>query len=146
VIAWIAAFDWSTGDEPGVLYALCYHAGMSTSRKRRFVKRVAVALAGVVLMTAWYVASYGALWWYFGDDDAKGAVSPARHAAVMAHDVIYAPLREYEASEWPGAQFLRHFTNWCYCNGRSDTYVLWEDVNSDGGFSGGGFGQGGGFF
>lgn len=119
---------------------------MPATRRRRIVRRAVMALAVVVLLVAWYVASYGALWWYFGDDDANGAVSPARDAAVMVYDVLYAPLREYEAAEWPGTRFLRHFTSWCYGNGHSDTYVSWEDSNPEGGFGGGGFGQGGGFF
>jgi hypothetical protein len=64
---------------------------MSTPRKRRFVKRSVVALAGIVLMLLGYVAAFGATCWLFG----RGIISEPQ--VVYINETLFSPLLEHDS-------------------------------------------------
>jgi hypothetical protein len=84
---------------------------MSTSQKRRIVKRVAVALAGVVLLVTAYLSTLGVIFWMNG----RGYLSDSTR--VMAETTVFAPIRLYREAELPGADVLNRFLRWAWSEG-----------------------------
>jgi hypothetical protein len=95
---------------------------MAVSRKRRIVRRVALALIAVVLLPVWYVSSYCATWWLAGRD-------PSSPVYGRLHSSLYWPLIWYEGSGHPGGYELCEFRSWCYFHGGGDdvTWVQFRD-------------------
>ena len=83
------------------------HIEMTSRTKRQVVKRTAWTAVGIVLLFAWYVLSYGALWWYFGYTNSRRINGPVRKLAVVMNNNLYTPLNDYRKTKGPGARFLR---------------------------------------
>jgi hypothetical protein len=73
---------------------------MTTSRKRRIVKRLAVTLAVAMLLLAWYVSSW-ALLPRFAE---AGGFSQETYFSLEA--IVYAPINWYCSAGLPGTDLL----------------------------------------
>lgn len=94
---------------------------MFRSRKHRLVKRVAVALAVVVLLVSGYVGAYGSSRWM------AGAGWPQFGYDGPIHRVAFAPMDAYIRADLPGSFTLKRIGWWCYHNG-GGRRVTWREV------------------
>lgn len=82
------------------------------SRKRRIIKRVALAGSGTVVLAVSYLSAYGAFNWNLGK---TAALTP-----------VFAPLHLYESTDYPGALSLHAWRNWCLNQGVGSG-LTWEE-------------------
>jgi hypothetical protein len=94
---------------------------MTERRPRRIVRRAVMAVAGIVLLLAGYVGSYGYMRWLHGREEIDS------RSAAMFYATSYAPLRLYERSGLPWSKHLRRFGAWCYWKGGGMSYK-WQYV------------------
>lgn len=86
-----------------------YHRGMTGHRKRRIVRRAALALGIVALLVSGYVSAFAGVRWAA----IHGHLS---HSAKFTP--VFDPLWAYTASELPGARAFDAFVAWCSYGGR----------------------------
>lgn len=88
-----------------------------TPRTRLAVRRIAITLAGVVLMLAWYVGSYGAVEYLVGRGVSGKSPSLNNAARQWIHRTVFAPIHIGAEAGVPLCNRVRWFGIWCYDEG-----------------------------
>jgi hypothetical protein len=103
-----------------------YDAGMAEqpSRRRRIVKRSALAVAGVALLLSSYIASWGAWEWLKGRETIGGP--PV--SSVKWVEKLFVPIVFYAYSDWPGHRTLRVFCELCNSRG-GGSHCTWSQAD-----------------
>jgi len=85
-----------------------------------------MVLAGVVLLVASYIASWGGWQWLRGHETAGGATVSSMKWVGTA----FAPIDVYTRSGMPGSRTLRILSSWCYCHGEGGSET-WSYLNEN---------------
>src|SRR5262245_49077867 len=104
---------------------------MSATRPRRIVRRAVIALAVVVLLPVWYVASWGTVQWLPG----RGvSLQPERQISQAISSggvdrIVFMPLDRYSLCGLPGGKSAWVFSRWCFWRGRVEVReVTWHEL------------------
>ena len=100
---------------------------VTTSNRRRIVRRALMVLAGAVLLLAGYVGSSCVLEWLIGRETVDHKLP--REWLIRVQDTGYAPIVVYYNTELPGAVTLKALAIWCSDHGRGTPQSFGDCVN-----------------
>ena len=99
---------------------------MTIPSPRRIVRRVVMALAGIVLLLWLYVGSYMVLHYLVG-----AKIVPVRQFFLL-RDTVYAPVDYYMESYFLGAKTMRRVSRWFLLSGDDGGPPEWSRTDDPG--------------
>lgn len=100
---------------------------MTPTRLRRIFRRAVMALAGLLSLMVWYIATFGACHWYAGRQIVSGNYAPIPLNMQLKP---FGPLYRYEETDWPGAHTLSTWHSWCVGKGKGSG-MTWEQARQE---------------